>query len=288
MSFPAVSRSVLITGCSSGIGLASARMLKARGWTVYPTARNPEDLQKLIDLGFDAIEMDVASSESIQSGLAQLAERTNGVLGALVNNAGFGQAGAVEDLSRDAMRYQFEVNVFGVQELILRTLPMFRAHYAGRIVNVSSVVGRIALPFLGAYSSSKFAIEALSDALRVELDGTGIAVSIIEPGPIITDFRENTLEKMQDYSDPASSRFGDLFKREMTHRRDHVKKAGFINKPPEAVAKKMVHALESPSPRRRYCVTLPAYAGAALRRFAPDAFVDYVFKTRLRKKCRPV
>ena len=288
MSLPAVSRSVLITGCSSGIGLASAQMLKARGWVVYPTARKAEDLQKLSELGFDAIEMDVASSDSIQAGLAQVSERTQGVLGALVNNAGFGQGGAVEDLSRDAMRYQYEVNVFGLQELIHRTVPMFRAQYAGRIVNVSSVVGRIALPFLGAYSSSKFAVEALSDALRVELDGTGIAVSIIEPGPIITDFRTNALEKIEPYADPASSRFGDLFKREMTRRRDHVKKEGFINKPPEAVGEKIIHALESSSPRRRYCVTLPAYAGAFLRRYAPDAFIDYVFKTRLRKKSCPL
>lgn len=284
MSFPPVARKALITGCSSGIGLAAAGMLKARGWTVYPTARTDKDLDMLRGLGFDAIQMDVASSASIQAGIAEVQDRTAGVLGALVNNAGFGQAGAVEDLTRDAMRYQFEVNVFGLQELIHHAMPLFRAQGAGRIVNVSSVVGRVALPFLGAYSASKFAVEALSDAMRVELDGTGVAVSLIEPGPIITAFRTNALDKIESNLDPKKSRFGDMFSREMSRRRDNVKKVGFINKPPEAVGAKIVHALESACPRSRYCVTPPAYLGAALRRFAPHSLIDAAFKLRLRKR----
>ncbi|MDE0837789.1 MAG: SDR family NAD(P)-dependent oxidoreductase [Kiritimatiellae bacterium] len=284
MSVTPVPRTVLVTGCSSGIGLATAEMLRTRGWTVFPTARKAKDLDALKSAGFDPIEMDVADATSVQAGVAALLSRTDGTLGALVNNAGFGQAGAIEDLSRDAMRYQFEVNVFGVQQLIHLTMPVFRKQQAGRIVNVSSVVGRISLPFLGAYSASKFALEAMSDSMRVELDGTGVSVSLVEPGPIITAFRNNALDKMEGNVNAESSRFGDMFKREMARRRDKVKQVSFINKPPEAVAAKIVHALESAHPRKRYCVTPPAYAGAYLRRFAPYAFIDYAFKQRLRKR----
>lgn len=281
MACPAVDRSVLVTGCSSGIGLATATMLQGRGWRVFATARKPADLAMLKAQGFTAVDLDVAQSASVQDAARQVLEANGGILGALVNNAGMGQPGAIEDLTRDTLRAQFEVNVFGLHELTAALLPAMRARGAGRIVNVSSVLGRVSLPFLGAYSASKFAVEALSDALRVELVRTGVAVSIIEPGPIITAFRRTAAARAETYVDTSRSRFGALMMRDLERRRTSVKRVGLINKPPEAVAVKIVHALESPHPRRRYCVTLPAYAGAWMRRLAPDALMDAISSRRL-------
>lgn len=283
MAFPSVDRTVLITGCSSGIGLATARLLQGRGWRVFATARKDEDLGELRRQGLEAIRLDVAQSASVREAAAAVLEATGGSLGALVNNAGLGQMGAVEDLGRDALRYQFEVNVFGLQEMTRAFMPVFRRQGAGRIVNISSVLGRIALPFMGAYCASKFAVEALSDSLRVELAGSGIAVAIVEPGPIITAFRGNALNKVAEHIDTTRSAFGAMFAHELERRRNRVKRPGLINKPPEAVAEKIIHALESASPRRRYCVTLPAYAGAWLSRFAPDALLDAVLVRRVRR-----
>jgi NAD(P)-dependent dehydrogenase (short-subunit alcohol dehydrogenase family) len=283
MSFPPVPRSVLVTGCSSGIGLATAEMLAARGWRVFATARAPEDLAMLATKGLEPVELDVSRSESVQRAAALVLERSGGALGALVNNAGVGQPGALEDLDRDALRQQFEVNVFGLQELTTALIPAWRRQGSGRIVNVSSVLGRVVMPFMGAYCASKFAVEALSDALRVELTDSGIAVSIIEPGPIITAFRSNALEKAERHVDAARSRFGGMFVRELERRRTRVKKPGFWNKPPEAVARKIVHALEAPCPHRRYCVTPGAHAGAWLSRLAPHALLDAILSARVRR-----
>jgi NAD(P)-dependent dehydrogenase (short-subunit alcohol dehydrogenase family) len=284
MAFPSVPRSVLVTGCSTGIGEACARMLRDRGWTVYPTARKAGDLQALEAAGFTAIELDLADSASVLAAAAKVLDLSDGQLGALVNNAGFGQPGAMEDLSREALRYQFEVNVFGMQQLTNQFIPLFRKQGRGRIVNVSSVVGRVALPFLGAYSASKFAMEAISDALRVELVDSGVAVSLIEPGPIITAFRTNAVEKTDEAIDTGSSTFGALYTREVQRRRDRQKKVGFINKPPEAVGNKVIHALESSGPRRRYGVTPVAPYVNFVRRFAPACLVDALFARSVRKK----
>jgi NAD(P)-dependent dehydrogenase (short-subunit alcohol dehydrogenase family) len=186
---PVEPKSVLVTGCSSGIGAATATLLRKRGWKVFPTARNPDDLDQLRKDGFEAIHLDLGDSASVQAAADVALEVMEGNPGALVNNAGYGQPGALEDLSRDAMRAQFEVNVFGMQELTNRFIPVFRKQRAGRIVNVSSVVGRVSLPFSGIYSATKFAMEAMSDAMRVEFSDSGIGVSLVEPGPITTHFR---------------------------------------------------------------------------------------------------
>lgn len=287
MAFPPVARTVLVTGCSSGIGLATARVLHGRGWRVFAGARKPADLDMLRGHGLDAVCLDVAQSASVREAAAAVMSATGGTLGALVNNAGFGQPGAIEDLDREALRYQFEVNVFGLQELTRACMPAFRRQGHGRIVNISSVLGRVVLPFMGAYCASKYAVEALSDALRVELVDTGIAVSLVEPGPIITEFRNTAMAQVRDHVDTTRSTFGPLFARELERRRNRVKQPGLINKPPEAVAAKIVHALESAHPRRRYCVTLPAHAGAWLRRLAPDAVLDAVLVRRVRRAQPP-
>ena len=283
MSFPAIPKTVLITGCSSGIGLAAAEALRARGWTVYPTARKDEDLKELRTRGFEAIELDLVASDSVQAAAARALELCDGRLGGVVNNAGYGQPGALEDLGRDALRRQFEVNLFGLHELTRALTPAFRRQQAGRIVNVSSVVGRVALPFLGAYCASKFALEALSDAWRIELCDTGIAVSLIEPGPIVTAFRNNAYDMAAANLDPHSSPFGEPMLREVNRKRGIKKVVDSFNRPPEAVALKIRHALESPRPRRRYCVTLPAYAGAWIRRLAPYALTDALLAGRVRR-----
>jgi len=286
MSFPSIPKSVVITGCSSGIGAAAAIALRERGWAVYPTARKPEDLETLRAQGFTAIELDVSDSDSVKNAAQEVLAVNHGTLGAVINNAGFGQPGALEDINREALRYQYEVNVFGLVEFTNQFVPVFRKQNCGRIIHVSSVVGRISLPFLGAYSSTKFAVEAIADAQRIELRGTGIAVSLVEPGPIITEFRRNAVIKTEEQLDPDRSAHGDMYLQEVKRRRDRQKKPGFINKPPEAVATKFIHALESRSPKRRYCITPPAYFGAFMRRFAPYFLTDKILASRVDKKSR--
>lgn len=283
MSLPDVPRTAVVTGCSSGIGLATARLLRHRGWTVLPTARKAADLDLLKGEGFDPVDLDVADGASTASAAKEILHRTGGVLGALVNNAGFGQPGAMEDLTRDAMRYQFEVNVFGLQELTNRLVPVMLKQKAGRIVNVSSVVGRVALPFLGIYSATKYAVEAMSDAMRVELTDSGVFVSLIEPGPIITRFRANAVQAAEGHAAPDGSRFKAYYEKELARRRKSQKKQNWINRPPEDVAVKIAHAVESSWPCRRYPVTLSAHAGSLLRRFAPDWFMDWALAKEVRK-----
>lgn len=283
MSYPDVPRIACVTGCSSGIGLATAKLLRTNGWTVYPTARSTADLEMLRTEGFDPIELDVANPESCAHAAEALLARTHGVLGALVNNAGFAQPGAVEDLTRDALRRQFEVNVFGLQDFTNRLLPTMLTQKAGRIVNISSVVGLVSLPFLGAYSASKFAVEALTDSMRMELQQTGVHVSLIEPGPIITQFRANVVKTLGSESLPEQSRFIHYYKHELERRRRSQKKVSLINRPPEDVARKIAHALESSWPCRRYPVTLAAWAGMLMRRFAPTRLLDFALSRVVRK-----
>jgi short-subunit dehydrogenase len=285
MKFPPVEpRQVTVTGASSGIGAATAIVLRDAGWMVLPTARKPADLEGLRAQGFTPVELDVADSGSIQAAVATVLEWFDGKPGALVNNAGFGQGGAVEDLSREAIRNQFEVNVFDMQELTNRLLPAMLAQRCGRIVNVSSVLGRVALPFNAVYSASKYAMEALSDGIRVELAGTGIAVSLIEPGPIHSEFHSTAVAMADRELDLTHSRHAKLYREEVERRQRGAHRPRRFTLPPEAVARKILHALESPRPRSRYCVTVQAYAGAALRRFAPDSLIDRLMMRALEKR----
>lgn len=274
-------KTVLITGCSTGIGASAATTLKDRGWTVIPTARKDEDLDRLRDDGFDPIRMDMADAESVANGAKQALERTDGRLGALVNNAGFGQSGAVEDLKREHLEYQFDVNVFGLQDLTNRLISVFRTQGYGRIIHISSVVGRISIPLLGCYSASKFAVEALADAQRVELRGSGVGVILIEPGPIITEFRRTAARRAQETLNLSDGKKSTFYIEQIQKRIDSQKKPSLINKTPDAVTVKIVHALESKRPRRRYAITLPAHAGAFMRRFAPYALIDLVLSAKV-------
>lgn len=285
MNFPPVQeRSVLVTGCSTGIGLATARFLRARGWRVWPTARKPADLERLRTEGFDPLELDVGDSDSVKRAIETILQRGDGRLGGLVNNAGYGQPGAVEDLTRDALRRQFEVNVFGLQELTNGFIPVFRRQGFGRIVNVGSVVGRIALPFMGAYSASKFALAALTSALRVELRGTGIAVSLIEPGPIATAFSQNAVRAGRERLRADGSAFASFYQEQLRRESAPDDQPGPFCRPPEDVARVIAHALESRRPRRRYPVTLPAHFGAFMARHAPEWVIDALLAARSRRK----
>jgi short-subunit dehydrogenase len=283
MKYPeVVSRSVLVTGCSSGIGLATARLLRDRGWAVVPTARKPEDMDRLRSEGFNPVQLDMTDSAAIQQTANDVLRLLGGNLGALVNNAGYGQPGAMEDMTRDAMRDQFEVNVFGLQELTNQLVPAFRRQGYGRIVNVSSVLGRISIPFMGIYSASKFAVEALSDAMRVELWNSGVAVSLVEPGPIETAFRKTSKDRALGQQEHFERSYFEKYYREQVKESGARKKLSHIFMlPPEAVARKILHALESPRPRRRYPVTAVAHMIEFLRRFVPDGFIDRIMSRRL-------
>ena len=282
MSIPPVqARTVLVTGCSSGIGAATALFLREAGWQVLPTARKPDDLDALRAQGFVPVALDVADGASVESAVREVRERTGDRLGALVSNAGFCQAGAMEDVSRDALRAQFETNVFGAHQLTCALVPVFRRQGFGRIVNVGSILGRMSAPMLGAYCASKFALEALSDALRIELRNTGVWVALVEPGAILSRFRRNAAEALDRTVDRSRSGFGDVYAHEIERRRRQVKKQDLFTRPPEEVARKILHALESPRPRRRYRVTLPAHLAEFAARFIPQAWTDPLLARRV-------
>lgn len=267
-------RAVLITGCSSGIGLCLARGLYARGYRVLAGARKPEDVATLPDQGFEALQLDLDSSDSIRTAADEVLRRTRGRLFALINNAAYGQPGAVEDLSRAALRAQFETNVFGTQELTNRILPAMRAAGAGRIVQISSLLGIVCLAYRGAYSASKFALEALSDTMRLELRDTNVHVVLIEPGPIKTHFRLNAHVAYQQWIRKEASAHRDYYAR--IEARLAGEKPLPFTLPPEAVLAKVIRALESRRPRPRYAVTVPAHLFSWLRRLLPSRVLDRV------------
>jgi len=270
-------KTILITGCSSGIGLCVAEGLKARGYRVFATARKAEDVAMLEQQGLESLQLDLADSASITAALETVLARTGGTLDALFNNGAYGQPGAVEDLRREVLREQFETNLFGTHELTCRVLPVMRRQGHGRIIHNSSVLGLIALPFRGAYNSSKYALEGLTDTLRLELHGSGIHISLIEPGPITSRFRANAFARYRENIDKENSPFRDTYEA-MERRLTKAGPAAPFTLPPEAVLAKVIHALESQRPRLRYYVTFPTYLFATLRRLLPHRGLDWVLR----------
>ncbi len=268
-------RSILITGCSSGIGHACAHGLAARGWQVVASARKPEDVARLGAEGLTAVLLDLNDPASIQNGLEAALAHTGGHLDALFNNGAYGQPGAVEDLTREVLRAQFETNLFGWHDLTRRVIPIMRAQGHGRIVQNSSVLGLIALPYRGAYVASKFALEGLTDTLRLELAGSGIAVSLIEPGPILSRFRDNAYAVYRRTIDAEHSVHRATYAR-MVARLTAEGPTQPFTLPPEAVLKKLIHALESRRPRARYYVTFATYLMGTLRRVLGTHALDRV------------
>jgi len=272
-----VKRSVLVTGCSSGIGECVARGLHERGYRVFASVRNPDDRAAWQQAGIECLVLDYADSASIRSAVEQVLEQTGGRLYALFNNGAYGQPGACEDLSRAALRQQFETNVFGWIELTNLIIPVMRAQGHGRIIQNSSILGFAAMPMRGAYNASKFAIEGFSDTLRLELAGTDIHVSLIEPGPVESRFRANAYRAFQQHIEVESSvhreRYAKMIQR--------FKASGNVQPftlPPEAVLKRVLHALESRRPRIRYPVTFPTYLFTWLKRVLSDRMLDRILR----------
>ena len=271
------SKTVLVTGCSSGIGESIANCLRESGWDVFPTARSESDLQRLHSKGFDALHMDLRDSVSIDDCVSSLMRKSPLGIGAIVNNAGIAIPGAVEDLSRDDLRNQFEVNVFGLQELTNKLLPTFRGQGWGRIVNISSIYGILTAPIVGGYCASKYALEALSNAQRMELSNTGIALSLVEPGPILSSFRGNAYEALCKKIS-VTDHFYREYKKTLQRKLGKSQRNKLFTLGPEHVAEKVIHALTSDHPKRRYLVTYPAYAGYVMARIFPGFVVDYFMK----------
>lgn len=270
---------VLITGCSSGIGYHVAKGLKQRGYNVYVTARKDEDVERLIAEGFKCLKLDYASSESVQDLANELMLLIGTNLYGVFHNGAYGQPGAVEDLTRETLEKQFATNVFGWMELNNRLIVLMRHNNRGRIVFNSSVLGLVSLPFRGAYNASKYAIEGFADTLRLELSDTNIKVSLIEPGPIKSRFRPNALQALKDNVNMEDSVHRDRYKKTL----ERLTKEGNVDPytlSPEAVLEKVIHAFESNNPKPHYYVTIPTYVMGTLKRLLPAKWMDkFILKT---------
>ncbi|MDH5358678.1 MAG: SDR family NAD(P)-dependent oxidoreductase [Gammaproteobacteria bacterium] len=268
-------KNILITGCSSGIGLCAAKMLHQRGYNIIATVRNPLDADPLKQLGITTALLDLDDSNSIQTLIAFTLKHFDDKIDVLFNNAAYGQPGAVEDLSRGVLRQQFETNVFGTQELTNLVITQMRKQGSGRIIYNSSVLGFISMAYRGAYNASKYALEGLADTLRLELHDTNIYISLIEPGPILSQFRANAFAKYQQHIDKTNSAHRDTY-RAMEERLTKQGPAAPFTLPPEAVVKKLLHAIESSKPKVRYPVTFPTYLFAILKRLLSHRSLDWV------------
>ena len=267
-------KTILITGCSSGIGYACALGLKARGYRVFATVRNDADAKILAAQDIETIIMDYSERKSVVSCAKEISKRTDGKLYALFNNGAHGQPGAVEDLTREVLEAQFASGFFGWHQLITLCLPMMRANGQGRIIQNSSVLGIVAMKWRGAYNAMKFAIEGLTDTLRLELRHTGVHVSTIEPGPITSKFVESAMKKFDENIDQVNSHYQAAY----AAQRARLAKGGSsrFKLPPEAVLEKLIHALESDRPRAHYYVTTPTYIMGLARRFLPQGLMDRI------------
>lgn len=273
---PDNSKSILVTGCSSGIGRDAALTLAGRGWQVFAACRKAEDADRIAREGVTGVTLDYEDAGSVAAAVESVLAQTGGRLDALFNNGAYAIPGPVEDLSRDAMEAIFNANFLGWHDLTVRVIPAMRANGGGRIVNCSSVLGLVSPPFRGAYNATKFAVEAWSDALRMEMGKANILVSLIEPGPIDTAFRRNAIREFERWVDwEGSARAGEY--RERLLKRLYTGSGGTrFELPPSAVTAKLVHALESPRPRARYFVTTPTHVMNVLRRVLPTGLLDRV------------
>jgi NAD(P)-dependent dehydrogenase (short-subunit alcohol dehydrogenase family) len=269
-------RSILITGCSSGIGYNAAHGLRARGWRVFAACRKEADCERLRAEGFESPRIDYADEASIQQGVAEVLAATGGRLDALFNNGAYACPGLVEDLPRGALREIFESNVFGWHDLTRQVIPAMRAQGHGRIVQCSSVLGLVAIGWRGAYVSTKFALEGLTDTLRLEMRGTGIHVSLIEPGPVTTRIRENARAPFERWIDWENAHRADEYRDKLRPRLYGPYSKDTFELPPEAVTNRLIHAIESPRPQARYYVTTPTYLMGTLRRLLPTRMLDWV------------
>ena len=270
-------RTVLITGCSSGIGFDSAMTLFKRGWRVLATCRQEKDCDRLQEMGLESFVLDYSSPTSIRSGFDEAMSRTGNSLFALFNNGAHGQMAAVEDIPVEALREIFEVNFFGYHELTRLVIPVMRKQGFGRIVQNSSILGFTGLPWRGAYNSTKFALEGISETLRIELRTSGIHLSLIQPGPISTRIRINTRPHFEKWINWESSPLAEDYRTRLIPRlyQETGKKDAF-ELPASAVTKVLIHALEANRPKAKYRVTFPTHFMAFLKRVLPTNAVDSI------------
>jgi len=270
-------KSILITGCSSGIGLCTAKRLKQDGYRVFATARKQHDVDKLNQQGFESFLLDYTDSNSIQATFNDVLTATGGTLYALFNNGAYGQPGAVEDLSREVLRQQFEANFFGWHELTNLAIPVMREQGYGRIIQNSSILGIVAMPFRGAYNASKYAIEGLNDTLRLELHGSNVFVSMIEPGPISSRFRTNAVLYFKKNIDKQNSYFKEKYKL----LGDKLETEGPVvpfTLPSDSVYSKVAKALRAKHPKAHYYVTIPTYIFGYLKRVISTRTLDSLLR----------
>ncbi|MBL7003212.1 MAG: SDR family oxidoreductase [Gammaproteobacteria bacterium] len=268
-------KTVLITGCSSGIGFFVAKGLKKAGFNVIATARKQKDVERLKAENLTSFQLDLADSQSIKSAWDEILKASDYKIYALFNNGAFGLPGALEDISREALTFQFQTNVFGWHELTNLVIPIMRQHNEGRIIQNSSVLGFVAMPYRGAYNASKYAIEGLTDTLRLELANTNIKLSLIEPGPVRSDFRKNAFNAFKQWIDPSNSPHKHNYQA-LQSRLEKEGDAAPFTVGPEAVLTRVLHALNSSKPQVRYYVTFPTYLFGTLKRFLPYAWLDSI------------
>ena len=270
-------RSVLITGCSSGIGLDGARALRARGWRVFAACRKLEDCARLEAEGFESPHLDYTDTATITTAVQQVLAATGGRLDAVFNNGAHAIPGATEDLPTDALRAIFEANLFGWHELTRQVLPVMRAQGFGRVVQCSSVLGFTPLKWRGAYVSTKFALEGLSHVLRLEMADTPIRVILIEPGPVTSRIRVNSIPHFERWIDWQASPRADQYRKTLL-KRLYEGSSDRFELPASAVTKRLIHALESPKPRVRYFVTTPTWLMSAVMRMLPSSWADKLLR----------
>lgn len=265
-------KTILITGCSTGIGFQTAIYLKEKGYKVFPTARKEKDVARLKTLGFDAFLLDVTKKETIKNTLESILSITNGTLDVLFNNAGFGQPGALEDITTEVLKEQFETNVFGLHEVTSQVLPIMKKQGYGKIIQHSSILGLISLKLRGSYNASKYAIEGLTDTLRLELEDTNIQITVLNTGPVTSDFRKNAIIKTKENIDIENSRFKEIYYKNLSSKKSDVP----FNLPSIAVAKKVEKIILSQFIKPRYYITKATYILGFAKRLLSTNLLDRV------------
>jgi NAD(P)-dependent dehydrogenase (short-subunit alcohol dehydrogenase family) len=271
-------KSILITGCSSGIGYDAAHTLHKRGWRVFATCRSLKDCKRLRAEGLESFRLDYEDEASIKRAVKETLKRTGGTLDALYNNGAYAIPAFTQDYPRDALRAIFEANFFGYFDLINQLLPVMLKQGHGRIINCSSVLGLTAMKGRGAYNATKFAMEGLTDTLRLEMRNQPVDIILVEPGPITTDIRQNAQKQFEKWIDWEKSLGHKVYENTLIPRlyaKNPKPDAGEL--PSEAVTKKLIHALESPRPRPRYYVTTPTYVAGFLKRILSTRALDYLY-----------
>ncbi len=269
-----MTKSILITGCSSGIGYDAAHGMRAAGWRVFASCRKPQDCDRMRDEGFESPLIDYNDTTTLESGLAEVLDATGGTLDALFNNGGFATPGAVEDLPREALKANFETNVFGVHDLNVRVIPIMRAQGHGRIIQHSSVLGLITLRWRGSYNCTKFALEGLTDTLRLEMADTNIKIVTLNTGPVTSDIRKNSIPHFEKWIDWKGSARREQYERGLQKRLYEDNGPDKFELPASAVTAKLLKACTHPNPKPRYYITTPTYLMGFLRRILTTRALD--------------